>query len=95
MARMHLAVDHAQTRAAAQVKFERAVTGAIAQFKTWIDRADWSEDRGSVRVVGPRLDVRLTYDDQKVYARGSVPIAFKLMEPSIRSFIEQALADDS
>lgn len=95
MARMDLAVDHRQTRAVVQVKFERAVTTAIAQFRTWIDRADWSEDRVMVRVVGKSLDVRLSYDDQKVYARGSVPIAFKLMEASIRSFIERALGDGS
>jgi hypothetical protein len=91
---MHLAVDHAQTLAAVQVKFERAVAAAIAQFKAWIERADWAEDRGSVRVVGPRIDVRLSYDEHKVYARGSVPIAFKLIEAPIRSYIEHALADD-
>jgi len=95
MAKLNLALDHGQTLAEARVKFERAISAAQDRFVTWIQRADWSEDRGSVRMTGPGFDVELSYDDQKVYARGTVPLAFKLMEGSIKSFITQALAQES
>ena len=39
--------------------------------------------------------MELSYDDHKVYARGSVPLAFKLFEAPIRSFIARALAEGS
>jgi hypothetical protein len=47
-----------------------------------------------VKIVGPGFDVMLSYDDQKVYARGTVPLAFKLMEAPIKAFITQALAEE-
>jgi hypothetical protein len=95
MARVNLAVDHGQEPEVAQANFERAVTAAQARFGTWMRQVDWSDDRSSVRLVGPGYDVELTYDEQKVYVRGTVPIAFKLMQGPIKSFIAQALADGS
>ena len=91
MAKLDIALDHGQTPATAQANFERAITAAHSRFGKWIHRADWSADRNSVQMVGPGFDVVLSYDDQKVYARGIVPIAFKLMEAPIKAFITQAL----
>jgi hypothetical protein len=45
-------------------------------------------------MVGPGFDVLLSYDNEKVYARGTVPLAFKLMEVPIRAFITQTLAEE-
>jgi Putative polyhydroxyalkanoic acid system protein (PHA_gran_rgn) len=95
MAKLNLALDHGQTLAEARANFERAISAAQDRFGAWIQRADWSEDRSSVRMTGPGFDVELSYDAQKVYARGTVPLAFKLMEGSIKSFIRQALAQES
>jgi hypothetical protein len=92
MAKLNIAVDHGQNPATAQANFEQAITAAQHRFGGYIHRAEWSEDRSSVRMAGPGFDVELSHDDKKVYARGTVPLAFKLMEGSIKAFITQALA---
>ncbi len=61
----------------------------------WIHRLDWSEDRTRVRLFGPGYEVELSYDDQKVYARGTVPLAIKLLEGPVKAFIKQTLASES
>jgi hypothetical protein len=91
MAKLNIAIDHGQTPAVARVNFERAITAAVERFGKWIQRADWSPNRDSVKMAGPGFDVELSYDDQKVYARGTVPIAFRLMEMPIKAFLKQAL----
>ncbi len=91
MAKLNLAVNHGQTPQTVQVHFERAISAAQSQFGRWIHRADWAADRKSLQMVGPGFDVVLSYDDRKVYAVGTVPFAFKLMEIPIKAFITQAL----
>ena len=92
MAKLNIAVEHGQNPAAARANFEQAITAAQDRFAKYIHHADWSEDRGSVRMAGPGFDVELSHDDKKVYAHGTVPLAFKLMEGPIKAFITQALA---
>lgn len=92
MAQVNIAIDHGQTPEAARANFERTVTAAQAQYGKWIHRADWSADRTRVTLVGPGYEVELSYDDQKVYARGTVPLAFKLLEGPAKAFIRQTLA---
>jgi Putative polyhydroxyalkanoic acid system protein (PHA_gran_rgn) len=95
MARITIAVDHGQTPETAGENFEKAISAAQDRYGTWIKSADWSADRRSLRMTGPGFDVELSYDNEKVYARGSVPLAFKLMEGLIKSFIKEALAQES
>lgn len=92
MARVDIAMDHGQSQVTAQANFERAIAKAQAQFGRWIHRADWSETRDSVHMSGRGFNVELSYDEQKVYARGSVPLVFKLIEGPIKRFIVRALA---
>jgi hypothetical protein len=92
MAKVNMALDHGQTLATAHANFERAISAAQHRFGKWIHRVDWSNDRDSVQMVGPGFDVVLSYDEHKVHVRGTVPIAFKLMEVPIKAFITQALA---
>ena len=94
MAKLNMAIDHGQTPAMARANFERAITAAQNRFSKWIHRADWSAERDSVKMIGPGFDVVLSYDDKKVYARGTVPFAFKMMEVPIKAFITQALAEE-
>ncbi len=94
MAKLNMAIDHGQTPAMARVNFERAINAAQDRFSKWIHSAEWSADRDSVKMVGPGFDVVLSYDDKKAYARGTVPLAFKLMEVPIKAFITQALAQE-
>jgi len=95
MAQVNIAIDHGLTTEAAHANFERTVTAAQAQYSKWIDRVDWSADRTRVTLVGPGYEVELSYDDQKVYARGTVPLAFKLLEGPVKAFIRQTLASPS
>jgi hypothetical protein len=60
-----------------------------------VHQITWADDRSSVKLAGTGFDVDLTYDDKKIYIRGTVPIAFKLMERPVRAFIAQALAGKS
>jgi hypothetical protein len=95
MAKLNIAMDHGQNPATAQANFEQAITAALHRYGKYIHRADWSEDRGSVRMAGPGFDVELSHDDKKVYAHGTVSWAFKLMEGPIKAFITQALTPKS
>jgi hypothetical protein len=44
-----------------------------------------------VKVSGAGFDVQLSHDDRKVYARGTIPMAIKLLEAPIKAFIARAL----
>ncbi len=91
MAHLDIAIDHGQTPEAAREHFERAVTAAERQFHMWIHGAEWSVDRTQVTLHGTGYEVALSYDDQKVYARGNVPLAFKLLEGPVKAFIKKTL----
>jgi Putative polyhydroxyalkanoic acid system protein (PHA_gran_rgn) len=95
MAQLNIAIEHGQTPEAARGNFERTVNAAQAQYGRWIHRLDWSADRTRVTLAGPGYEVELSYDDQKVYARGTVPLAFKLLEGPVKAFIKQTLASTS
>jgi hypothetical protein len=95
MARVDLAVDHGHDPEAARAKFEQAISTVQTRFGKWVHQVVWSDDRSSVRLAGTGFDVELTHDDQKVYIRGTVPIAFKLMERPVMAFIAHALAEGS
>jgi hypothetical protein len=95
MARLNIAVDHGQTPKNVRANFERAVLAAQARFSGWVDRLDWSADRTKVTVAGKGFEVDIWYDDQKVYARGTVPLAFKLLEGPFKTFVVQSLAEPS
>jgi len=95
MARLDIAVDHGQTPEVARVNFERAVASAQARFAAWIHRLDWAEDRTGITVAGPGFHAEVSYDDQKVYARGTVPLAFKMLQGRIKSYLARALAEES
>jgi hypothetical protein len=91
MAKLDMAVEHGQTPEAARENFEKAVAAAGSQYARWIRRLEWSPDRTAVDVGGTGFDVRLSYDDRKVYARGTIPMAVKLLEGPIKAFIARAL----
>lgn len=91
MAQLDMAVEHGQTAEAARENFEKAIATAQSQYGRFIQRLEWSPDRTEVRVSGSGFDVRLSYDDRKVHARGTVPMAAKLLEGPIRAFIARAL----
>lgn len=91
MAQLDMAVEHGQTADAARENFEKAIEAARSQYGRFIRRLEWSPDRTEVHVTGSGFDVRLSFDDRKVYARGTVPMAAKLLEGPIKAFIARAL----
>ncbi len=52
---------------------------------------DWSPDRTAVSVAGTGFDVRLSYDDRKVYARSTILMALERLDGPIRPFLARAL----
>jgi hypothetical protein len=95
MARVDLAVEHGQAPEATRANFEQAIETVQSRFGKWVHQVTWADDGSSVNLAGTGFDVELTYDDQKVYIRGTVPIAFKLMERPVKAFIAHALAGKS
>jgi hypothetical protein len=91
MARLDMAVDHVQTPEVARANFERAITAAQARYGKWLRRMDWSPDRTAVTVAETGFDVEISDDDRKVYARGTIPMAFKILEGPIKAFVAKAL----
>jgi hypothetical protein len=94
MAELNIAVKHGQSLEAARVNFERAITVAQKEHSRWISTVEWSDDRTSAIVSGRAYRVTLSLDDQHVYARGTIPLALKLLERPIRRFVEETLARD-
>jgi hypothetical protein len=91
MAQFDIAVEHGQTAEAARANFEKAIAAAQSQYGSWIQRLEWAPDRTSIGVAGTGFDVRLSYDDRNVYARGTIPIAVKWLEGPIRAFLARSL----
>lgn len=95
MAKLNMAIKHGQTPEEAQANFVKVITEAHERHGHWIKRVEWSADRTSATLTGHAYEVRLWYDEHQVYAQGHVPLAFKLLEGSIRRFVEQCLTKDS
>jgi hypothetical protein len=91
MARLDMTVEHGQTAEGARANFEKAIGAAHAHYGRWIQKVEWSPDRTAVNVSGTGFDVRLSFDERKVYARGTIPMAAKLLEAPIKVFLARAL----
>jgi hypothetical protein len=91
MAEMNMSVKHGLSLDAARVNFERSITTAQAEHGRWIKGVDWSPDRSSAVLTGPGYRVTLSFDEENVYARGTISLALKLLERPIRRFVEQTL----
>jgi hypothetical protein len=86
-----MTVEHGQTAEGARANFEKAIGAAHVQYGRWIQKVEWSPDRTAVNVSGTGFDVRLSFDERKVYARGTVPMVAKLLEAPIKVFLARAL----
>ena len=91
MAQLDMAVEHGQTPEAARENFEKAIAAARTKYGRGFD--GWTGRRTGRPSASPAtgFDVRLSYDDRKVYARGTIPMAPKLLEGPIRAFVARAL----
>jgi hypothetical protein len=90
MAQLDMAVEHGQSAEAARANFEKAIAAAQSQYGSWIQRLEWSPDRTAVSVAGTGFDIRISFDDRNVYARGTIPIAVKLLEGPIKAFLARS-----
>ncbi len=95
MPAMNMTVKHGQSREAARANFEKVITRAQAEHRRWIRHVEWSSDRTTAVLSGPAYKLTLSFDDENVYAQGSVPLPVKWLEGPVRRFVEQALARSS
>jgi hypothetical protein len=95
MAELNMTVKHGQTADEARANFEKVIMAAHAHHGRWIRHVEWSVDRKSAILTGPAYQLTLSFDDQNVYARGTVPLALKWLEGPVRRFVEQTLAKKS
>jgi hypothetical protein len=91
MARLDLSVDHDQPPDVAQAKFEAGITEAMARYGKWIGQVDWADDRQAATLSGSGFEVRLWYDERSFHAQGSIPMAWKLLEPAVRHHIRKMI----
>jgi hypothetical protein len=91
MADLNMTIAHGLDEQSARANFEKAIAEAHAHYGRWIKGVEWSADRTSAILSGPAYHVTLSYDDQNVYARGKIPLAFKLFEGPFRRFVERHL----
>lgn len=93
MAQLNMAFEHGQPWEAARANFETAITKAESDYARWIHSVRWSEDRTAAVLSGPSYEIALELDETHVRARGRVPLAVKLLEPSVRRFVERTLGE--
>ncbi|MDG3004935.1 hypothetical protein [Paludisphaera mucosa] len=91
MAQLNMSIEHGQPWDAARANFETAIEKAREEHARWIRSVEWSNDRTSATLIGPAYEVVLNLDPTHVHARGKVPLAIKLLEPSVRRFVERTL----
>lgn len=91
MAQLNMSIEHGQAWEVARANFESVIEKAREDYARWIHAVRWSEDRTSAALSGPSYEVVLNLDPTHVHARGRVPLAIKLLEPSVRRFIERTL----
>jgi hypothetical protein len=77
----------------ARANFETAIERARQEYARWIHSVSWSEDRTSAKLAGPSYEVVLDVDPTHLHARGEIPLAFKLLESSLRRQVERTLRD--
>ncbi|MGC8641559.1 MAG: polyhydroxyalkanoic acid system family protein [Isosphaeraceae bacterium] len=94
MAELNITMKHGQSPDEARVNFVKAITAAHQEHAHWIKTVEWSDDRTSAILSGPGYRVTLSFDDENVHARGTIPLALKLMERPIRQFVEALLEHD-
>ena len=91
MAQLNLVFEHGQTPEAAGEKFHEAIGELHSRFPGWIDRLDWDDDGRMATFAGPGYHVRCWYDDRHLYIEGSIPLAWKLWERTIRSQVNRQI----
>jgi len=91
MAQLNLAIAHGQPLEDAAVRFQAGILEAQNRFGTWIRQVDWSDDRRAATLSGPGYEVRLWFDERDVHAQGRVPLAWKLFEGAMRSYVRRLI----
>ncbi len=93
MAQLNMSFEHGQSWDSARANFQTAIERALREHARWVHSASWSEDRTSATLAGPSYEVVLNVDPTHVRAQGRIPLALKLLEPSVRRFVERTLRD--
>jgi hypothetical protein len=89
MAVVNLVFEHGQSPEVARAKFHGAIRELHSQFPGWIHRLDWAEDGRAATLGGTGFEVRCWYDERDLHIEGSIPLAWKLLESTIRSRVNR------
>jgi hypothetical protein len=88
LARLDITMEHHQAPEVAQAKLQAAVHAFQARYSQLIDRLNWADDGRSATIAGSGYEVRCWYDERAVHVQGTIPLAWKLFEGTIRSHIK-------
>jgi hypothetical protein len=91
MAQLNLVFEHGQSPEVARAKFHTAIRELESRFPGWIRRLDWSQDGQAATIAGSGYEVRCWYDERHLYIEGSIPLAWKLLEGTIRNRVNRLL----
>ena len=89
MARLDITIEHGQPPEVAKAKFQAAILETQSRYSGRIHRLDWAEDGRSATLAGSGYEVRCWYDERDLHVQGSIPLAWKLLEGTIRSHIKR------
>ena len=89
MAQLNLVIEHRLSPEDARAKFRGAIHELQSRFPGWIHRLHWSQDGHAATLAGPGFEVRCWYDERDLHLEGSIPLAWKLLERTIRSGINR------
>jgi hypothetical protein len=88
MARLDISFEHGQPPEVAGAKFQAAIRDIHSRFPGWIRRLEWADDGQAATLAGSGYEVRCWYDERDLHVQGSIPLAWKLLEGTIRSYIK-------
>jgi hypothetical protein len=89
MAQLNLVFEHGQAPEVARAKFHAAIRELQSGFPGWIRRLDWAQDGHAATIAGPGYEVRCWYDAHDLHIEGSIPLAWKLLEGTIRNRVNR------
>lgn len=93
MSLMRFSVKHNRTVDEARVQLEKAVSQVTNQFKTVLQRVEWSEDRRNVKLFAPGVEIELWVDEVEVHATADIPILSRFLGAPLVSGLKGILQD--
>jgi hypothetical protein len=92
MSLINLSVKHGLSQDEARARLEAAVSDACSKFGSMIQRVDWAEDRGSVKITGTGFTAELRVDAVEVHASADLPFLTGFLRNTLTTGLKGILA---